>query len=498
MTDTNELARDTAQTVEQPLLAALVSLGPQVADAIFSACDADDFRDGRHRAIFEAAKEVHEAHDGGTWGGVEVYQRLQAERKETAAGGMQYLSILLNETPVVSNEAELAARLRMTSQLRQAARESQAFVAHCQSTVWSRQAMLTHIREFVAKLSDLAVDPHHDGDRAIGDITQPTLDVIEAARSAGTQGVTGIGTGNVDLDKKTSGLHLGDVTVVAARPGMGKSALALSMLLDAAKDGSASAFFSLEMPKEQLVMRAFAMEAGVALTDLRNGKVSAADMERLLRAKVKLDPLPMYITDKAAISLTELAAAIRSRNTLLEADGKAPLKLVAVDYIQLMKGPRSQSREQEVSAISRGLKQVAKDMGVHVLAVAQLNREAEKRDSKKPRLSDLRESGAIEQDADNVLFIYRAAYYAEDSDEKLKHRAELILAKQRNGPTGEVRAHFNPETTRFSALAQGEYEESTTRYRKRGFDPSEPIPGVEDYTAGYTRSPEEEEYAREE
>ena len=279
----------------------------------------------------------------------------------------------------------------------------------------------------------------------IKDMVLRALERIEqASKTQGT--VTGIPTGFVDLDYKLSGLQPSDLILVAARPSMGKTALVLNIAQYVAfHEDMATAIFSLEMSKEQLVNRLFSLESRVDAQLLRSGNLSDADWEKLIEGAGTIGKSHLIIDDTPGISVTELRS--KCRKYKLEHD----LKLVIIDYLQLMTGSgRSDSRQQEISDISRALKQVARELNVPVIALSQLSRQVEQRPDHRPMLSDLRESGAIEQDADVVMFIYRDDYYNKDSDNK--GIAEIIIAKQRNGPIGTVNLVWLPQYTKFANL----------------------------------------------
>jgi replicative DNA helicase len=265
--------------------------------------------------------------------------------------------------------------------------------------------------------------------------------------------VTGTPTGFLTLDARTAGLQPGDLLILAARPGMGKTALALNLATNAAMMGKHSvAVFSLEMPTVQLAGRILASEARVDGERMRTGHLSDGDIDRLLQAVKRMNQLPVFIDDTPSLSIMEC----RSKCRRLAADRTLPpLGLVVVDYLQLMKGRANvKSREQEISEISRNLKALAKELSVPVMALSQLNRSVESRPNKRPQLSDLRESGAIEQDADIIMFVYRDEYYNEDSEDR--GVAELIIGKNRSGSTGTCRLKFFKQWTRFDNLEPGE------------------------------------------
>ncbi|MBQ7678759.1 MAG: replicative DNA helicase, partial [Butyrivibrio sp.] len=285
----------------------------------------------------------------------------------------------------------------------------------------------------------------------IRQIVLQSLEHIEkASKTSGN--VTGLATGLTDLDYNTAGLQKSDLILLAARPSMGKSALALTMAYNmAVRDDKHVAFFSLEMSAEQLVNRLLAMEGPLDSQHLRSGNLSEDEWERLVQGAGVIGSSHLIIDDTPGITVGELRS--RCRKYKLEHD----LDLVIIDYLQLMAGSGTRSsdnRQQEVSDISRALKALARELNIPVLALSQLSRAVESRTDHRPMLSDLRESGAIEQDADIVMFIYRDEYYNKDTDKK--GITELIIAKQRNGPIGTVNLAFLPEQTRFVS-AESEY-----------------------------------------
>ncbi|HET7479813.1 MAG TPA: replicative DNA helicase, partial [Rubrobacteraceae bacterium] len=265
--------------------------------------------------------------------------------------------------------------------------------------------------------------------------------------------VTGVETGFDDLDKLTTGFHKSDLVVLAARPAMGKTAMALNAIWHAAGVKKMPvAIFSLEMSKEQLVQRLISQTTRIPTQDLRSGNVKAEDWPKLVRGVGEVSGAPIWIDDTAGASLMEMRAKVRRLASRLIAQGGPPLSLVVVDYLQLMIGNNRENRQQEIAEISRGLKVLARDLDVPVLAIAQLSRAVEQRHDKRPLLSDLRDSGAIEQDADMVMFLYRDEYYNPDSDDK--GIAEVIVGKHRNGPTGKVQLAWLEQYTKFASLAR--------------------------------------------
>jgi replicative DNA helicase len=287
------------------------------------------------------------------------------------------------------------------------------------------------------------------------------------------QGIVGVPTGLTDLDEKLGGLHRSDLVILAGRPGMGKTALATNIAYHAAQnlmskqEKSSIAFFSLEMSSEQLSTRILSEHARIKSDDIRRGKVTESEISRYIETSRNIYNLPLYIDETPAITIATLSNRARRIKRLFG------LSLIVVDYIQLMRAPnsnnRTDNRVQEVSEITQGLKALAKELKVPVLALSQLSRAVESRDDKKPQLSDLRESGSIEQDADVVMFVYREAYYLENKQPKLgsiEHAewqskmndvnglADIILGKQRHGPTGTIKVEFEGIYTKFKDLSK--------------------------------------------
>ncbi|MEQ9811613.1 MAG: replicative DNA helicase [Azospirillaceae bacterium] len=313
---------------------------------------------------------------------------------------------------------------------------------------------------------------HENGFRAFSDILRVTIETAGKALNRDSH-LTGITTGLVDLDKTLGGLQRSDLVVLAARPGMGKTSLATNIAFNAAKaylnsggrEGAVVGFYSLEMSSEQLAVRILSEEARIASEKIRKGEMSKReDFPRLVEAAGMLERVPLFVDDTAGLTLTQL----RTRALRLKRQHK--LGMIVVDYLQLMRPSGSQrveNRVQEISEITRGLKMVAKDLDVPVLALSQLSRAVEQREDKRPQLADLRESGSIEQDADVVMFIFREAYYKlkdqppmgtpehiawQQQMDEVQNLAQVIIAKQRHGPTGSVDLHFEGQFTRFSNL----------------------------------------------
>ena len=330
------------------------------------------------------------------------------------------------------------------------------------------------IREAEEKLYALAdTGSYGGGFRDLTDVIAEAIGTANRAFNRESQ-LTGVTTGLVDMDRMMGGLQASDLVIVAGRPSMGKTALATNMAFNAGKaflnsggrDGAVVGFFSLEMSAEQLATRILADEAQIPSEKIRKGEIKRSDFPRLAEASQRIRQVPMFVDDTAGLTISQLRTrALRLKRT-------KDLGLIVVDYLQLMRpsgAQRTDNRVQEISEITRGLKLVAKDLGVPVIALSQLSRAVEQREDKRPQLSDLRESGSIEQDADVVMFVYREAYYVSKSEptpetaehadwqatmERVHNLAEVIIGKQRHGPTGTVRLHFDGAYTRFSNLEQ--------------------------------------------
>ncbi|RMG14048.1 MAG: replicative DNA helicase [Deltaproteobacteria bacterium] len=426
---------------ERGVLGGIV-LDPEVINEIEPMLAPEDFYRRSHRLIYEAMLRLSAENQPIDL--VTLTERLKAMDALETAGGVEYLASLDSSVPTAFNAVSYARLVKEKATLRR-------LITAANSIVSEGLSGPEEVREFLeeAEQSIFKVTQEQD-DRALTTIKDVTLTVFEILqqRFEAKSEITGIGTGYVDLDRKTAGLQRGDLIILAARPSMGKTAFALNIAANAALRNdppSTVAIFSLEMSMESLVMRMLAAEARVRSDGMRTGRLLPNEWSKLATAAGKLSEAALFIDDTPAISLSQL----RSKCRRLQA--KHGLDLIVVDYLQLMRGPKSDSREQEISAISRGLKGLAKDLNVPVLALSQLNRALERRENKRPQLSDLRESGAIEQDADVILFIHREDRYRQGGDVAAEDEglAEILVAKQRNGPTGKVELVFFSEYTRF-------------------------------------------------
>ena len=412
-------------------------------DAILTASDMlvkDDFYHQQYGILFETITELFNGGDAVDI--VTLQNRLREKNVPPEISSLEYVGELVNAVPTSANVKYYAQIVQEKAVMRRLIKTNEEIANTCYLGNESLDVILEDTEKKIFQLLQTRMTSDYV---PIKDVVLKALERIEqASRTQGT--VTGIPTGFSDLDYKLSGLQPSDLILVAARPSMGKTALVLNIAQYVAfHEDMATAIFSLEMSKEQLVNRLFSLESRVDAQLLRSGNLSDADWEKLIEGAGIIGKSHLIIDDTPGISISELRS--KCRKYKLEHD----LKLVIIDYLQLMTGSgRSDSRQQEISDISRSLKQVARDLNVPVIALSQLSRQVEQRPDHKPMLSDLRESGAIEQDADVVMFIYRDDYYNKDSDNK--GIAEIIIAKQRNGPIGTVNLVWLPQYTKFANL----------------------------------------------
>lgn len=449
---------------ERAVLSAVL-LDPDAYYRIADRISGDDFfrhveHGPRHEIIWTACVEL--ATEGVPLDAVTVGGKLKSQGKLADIGGVPYLANITDATPSVANLEAHADIVRMKAKQRRLRVAGQWIAANA----WSDDDQV--FEQAQSRIFDVCSEMgSKDTAAPIRDCIVTAFQTIQAAAASGNR-VTGLPTGLAMLDDLTAGLHGGDLTIVAARPGMGKTSFVLDILRNVASTrwvgereerhevvGKAGALFSLEMPKEQIATRMTCSDGRVDVGKVRKGLLSPDDWQRLTQAAGHLSSLPITIDDQAGITMTDLRSRVRRVALQWERQSVA-LGIVVVDYLQLMRG-QGDNREQEIAGIARGLKSLAKDFGVPVIALSQLNRAVESRADKRPMLSDLRESGAIEQDADNVIFLYRDEYYNKDSE--LRGIAEAIVAKQRNGPTGKVPLRFTASCTRFDSLHPGEVPE---------------------------------------
>jgi replicative DNA helicase len=407
----------------------------------------DDFYRESHRRIFRAMIDLDERREPADV--ITLCECLRTRGDLEAAGGVSAIAELAERAATAANVAYYAKIVKEKSILRSLVEAATDVAVRATEGTGDVDQFLEDAEKAVFAISERKIK------RAffkVEDIIAQSLDTIQSLFER-PELVTGVPTGFIDLDRMTAGLQPADLVIIAGRPSMGKSALATNIAqYCAAHHGKAVALFSLEMSKEQLVLRMLCGEARVDGARVRSGYMSERDLTRLAMAAQRLADLEIYIDDTPALSILELRSKTRRLMRELGRDAKKPFGLVVVDYLQLMRAHREvDSREQEISAISRSLKALAKELDVPVIALSQLNRQVEQRADKRPAMADLRESGAIEQDADVIMFVYRDEVYNKTTTEE--GVAEIIVAKQRNGPTGVVKLAFRRELTRFENLS---------------------------------------------
>ena len=397
----------------------------------------EDFYRPDHRQVFEAAEELY--HSGVPIDMITVKNKLEEKQVFEQIGGLPFLANISTSVGSSANMRHYAAIVEEKSVLRRLIRTAN----NISQMSYEGKTDVNAIMDTAEKgIFDIMQNRHSDQFHHIRDIAVDSIEKIEDIyRSKGK--LTGVPTGFVDFDQKTAGLQKSDLILLAARPSMGKTAFALNIIQNAAiRSNVPTAVFSLEMSREQLVNRMLCSEAMLDAQRLRTGELTDSDWADLIQAMGPLSQAPIYIDDTPGVTPME----VRSKCRRLKVE--KGLGLIVIDYLQLMSGnSRNDSRQQEISEISRSLKAIAREMEAPVIALSQLSRTCEQRADHRPMLSDLRESGAIEQDADVVAFLYRDEYYFPDTEKK--NQAELIIAKQRNGPTGTVDLTWMGQYTKF-------------------------------------------------
>ena len=418
-------------------------------DAIMTAAEivsGADFYQSAYGVIFDSMVELF--NEGKPVDLITLQERLKEKDVPAEIASLEFVKDLVTAVPTSANVKYYAEIVAEKSLMRKLIRLNEEIANTCYAGKEPLEAILENTEKSVFEL----LQRRNTGDYVpIRQVVMNALERIEkASKNKGT--VTGIPTGFIDLDYKLSGLQPSDLILVAARPSMGKTAFVLNIAQYVAfKKNKAVAIFSLEMSKEQLVNRLFSLESQVDAQSLRTGNMKDSDWEKLIEGAGVIGKSKLIIDDTPGISISEIR--YKCRKYKLEHG----LDIIIIDYLQLMTGSvgrSSESRQQEISEISRALKGLARELNVPVIALSQLSRAVESRPDKRPMLSDLRESGAIEQDADVVMFIYRDEYYNKDSE--FKKQAEIIIAKQRNGPVGTVNLAWLGEYTKFANLSRQE------------------------------------------
>lgn len=430
--------------VEQAVLCAMLLDKEAIAKAIENLDETFFYRDS-HRVIFTAMTSLFDNHAAVDL--LTMTESLKKMSKLEEAGGPYYLAELANAVP---SSANIEYHINIVKE-KAIARK---LINVCNEVIHDSYEQTKDVEELLDRaersIFEISENRLRKGFESVNPLLHSTFEQIEELYHGSRTGVTGVPTGFKKLDEMTAGFQRGDFIVLAGRPSMGKTAYALNIARNAAVEHNIPVgVFSLEMASEALVLRMLCTESMVNQTNVRTGRLNADELKRLAQHVGTLGEAPIYIDDSAGLNILQL----RSKARRLVAEKN--VKMFVVDYMQLMESPKEDSRQQEITKISRSLKSLAKELSVPVVALSQLSRAVETRDkAHRPQLSDLRESGAIEQDADVVLFVYRPEYYNikefEDTREPTYNKCEIIIGKQRNGPTGSIKLNFIKEFGKFS------------------------------------------------
>ncbi len=450
---------DLLQLPPQALEAEMAVLGSmlierEAVDRAVEHLDEADFYKEAHRKVFRAAAELHRANQAVDM--VTVAEALRSQKVLADVGGAPFLKELADKVSTAGHVDHYARIVREKAVLRELINVATKVVGDCYSEVKEPAQLLDEAQtQIIAVAQRQTVTGFHSAK----DLAHEVITEIEKLHQRKGE-VTGVGTGLRAFDNKTAGFQKGDLILIAARPSQGKTALALNVMAHVvlhAKVPTPTAFFSLEMARNAIMTRLIASEARVNLHEARNGFFKRDRWTDLTNAASRLSEAPLFIDDTPGLSLLDVRSRARRLQRELAGRGQE-LGLIVIDYLGLLRAPtrRSENRQQEVSEISRGLKNLARDMGLPVVALSQLNRRSEDkgRTDNRPQLSDLRDSGSLEQDADVVALIHREGYYNRN-DPAVARKAELIIAKQRNGPTGTCELTFIQELARFENLEMG-------------------------------------------
>ncbi len=428
-----------AEAEESVLGAVLMSA--DAANIALEKLHPEDFYRPTHQAIFQAVVDLFDANE--PIDAVTLSEGLRRSGALERVGGVGFLTALIDAVPTASNVDYYAGIVEEHALRRRLLRVGGQLGGLAGSMREPISEVLDKAEQAVFAVSERRIG---EGLAPIDPLLGPAIEKAEELNRRGDE-VTGIATGYRDLDTKLAGLHPTNLLVVAARPGMGKTALALNIAQNVAVQDKAVAIFSLEMSREEIVSRMLCAQGRIDSQRLRTGRLTESDFTKLSNAASVLYKKPIYVDDSPGLTVTEIRAKARRMRR------RPGLDLLIVDYLQLMQGTQGENRQQEIAAISRQLKNLARELNVPVIGVSQLNRSLESREDKRPRLGDLRESGAIEQDADVVLFIYRHEYYHPEAQET-KGIAEINIAKHRQGAVGRVDMTFLPEFTLFADMGR--------------------------------------------
>ena len=410
----------------------------------------EDFYRESHRKIFDAMIELFEKNEPIDL--ITISEELRKRNDLDAVGGEPYLSALASQVPTAANIKYHSKIIREKALMRSLIKSASEIAGRVYEDNLDADELVDNAERIIFNISDKRIKASFVTLKELIKGSCETIEYLYDKKSA----ITGVASGFTQLDELTSGFQRGDLIVIGGRPSMGKTAFSLDIARQVGVElKEPVAIFSLEMSKEQLALRMLCSEARVDSNSVRKGFIRKEDWSKLTNAAGKLTEAPVFIDDSSNINVLEMRA--KARRLKLEHKG---LSLIVVDYLQLMRGRGGfdKNREQEISEISRSLKALSKELQVPVIALSQLNRGVEQRNDKRPNLSDLRESGAIEQDADVIIFLYRDEFYNKDSNDRGK--AEINVAKQRNGPTRTINLAFFPQYTRFENYSDRQYSET--------------------------------------
>ena len=428
---------------EQSVLGA-VFISPETMISLADELTPDDFYKPANKIVFKTMLSLLEK--GEPIDATTMVSALTNQGDISNIGGINYVVELVNSTPTSKNVEHYAKLVKEKATLRKVIAE----LSESLSSAYQGDISINEIIEKTEKsILDISNQNVGNGFRNVADILDTHMQIVET-RSQTDGFVTGLSTGFIGLDKITTGLHEGNLIILAARPAMGKTALALNIAKHVATmERKPAVIFSLEMGAEELIERMVASEGMIPAYHLKTGNLSTDEWKRLVHAQSNLYDVPIFVDDTAGIRISEIRS--KARKLSQEMGG---LGIIIIDYLQLITGSKRENRQQIVSEISRELKILAKDLRVPVIALSQLSRSVEQRQDKRPMLSDLRESGSIEQDADIVAFLYRDAYYQKEQadSQEANNVTELILEKNRHGSLGTVKLYFHKEYTKFSSV----------------------------------------------
>ena len=436
-----------APGAEMSLLGAMLWDHTVIPEVIGIVSSGSDFYRASHQVLFQTMIDLYDKN--GSLDGEQLTQRLSDDGVLDEVGGVDYLVTLAESVPSASNAPYYARIVREKATLRELIEASGTTLMEAHTSSEEAQLVLEQAEQRIFKI---AQKREHASSQDLGSLLDEAIKAIEANDG---QTMGGLPSGFKGLDELTNGLQAGEMLILAARPSMGKTAVALNIIEHASMAGHACAFFSLEMGRHQLVQRLICARGSIDSQRLRRNMLRAEDFSKIFAACEELKKAPLYIDDTPGLSLLQLRSKARRMKE------RFGIKFLVIDYLQLMNsGTRSESRQLEVSEMSRGVKAMARELDIPVLCLSQLNRAAEQREGHRPRMSDLRESGSIEQDADVVMMLHREEYYYRHDPDWLVANpekagmGEIIIAKQRNGPTGTVQLVWDGASTKYKDLSE--------------------------------------------